>query len=83
MFLTNPNSLEERPYTKSPKKYFDFKEQVEKELVGMGINQETATIACIDFRTKLIMCMKKKMTPKETMIEILPEIKRIFKYDRT
>lgn len=55
------------PHIKAPKKYFDYKESIEKILIDNGMDFEKAQILAIDNRPFLIQCFKEKKTTFEAV----------------
>lgn len=80
LFLTNPElSQPSHNLTKKQNGFFDYKEQVEAELIGLGIPYEKARIAAIDMKGKLMESQRAKRTPLQAAVVIIDEVRRIYK----
>ena len=82
LYLTNPgHSDQSHNLTKAQNGFFDYKEDVEFELMQLNVPYETARVAVIDLKSHLIVHHRDKLTPKQAAVMIMDEVRRIYKVD--
>lgn len=59
-------------------KFFDYRESVAKELIGLGIHFRSAEIAVLDYGSKVHEAMVNQLTPKQTAVTMIDEVRRIY-----
>lgn len=80
LFLTNPDDpCLPRRTIKTRKGYFDFKEGVEAELMNLNVPFEIARVAVIDLKSSVNVHFNGKLTPKQTAVMIMDDVRRIYK----
>ena len=78
LFFTNPDSPRSHLLTPRENISFTHKERTVGEMVKLGVTQQIAELAVIDFRHMLHMCQKNKLTPRQTANFMYSEVHNLY-----
>lgn len=78
MFLTNPDAVQSAPKKKKRNLSFEYKEDVARELIHLGVPLRVAETAVIDLRTDVTGGFHAKCSPADTARNLLLKVQQVY-----